>query len=214
LEIFNYSRRHINAVVKDMGGQPIWKMTGFYGHPDSSKRDESWATLRHLKLCGPIPWLCAGDFNEIVDQSEKEGYAVRREAQMVRFREALEECQLGDLGFVGPFFTWSNRRMDDTYTRERLDRAVANPEWCSIFPIVSVLILAARTSDHNPMVVKFQECTPERCSVRRGFKFEACWMKDRESFEVIKEAWCNRAEGGSVYEGYPEQFGGLSRGFV
>jgi hypothetical protein len=196
LEIFNYSRRHINVVVKDMGGQPIWKMTGFYGHSDSSKRDESWAILRHLKLCGPIPWLCAGDFNEIVDQSEKEGFAVRREAQMVKFRETLEECQLGDLGFVGPFFTWSNRRMDDTFTRERLDRAVANMEWCSIFPIVSVLILAARTSDHNPIVVKFQDSPPERCSVRRGFKFEACWMKDKESFEVIKEAWCNRAEGG------------------
>jgi hypothetical protein len=41
LEIFSYSRRHINAVVKDMAGQPIWKMTGFYGHPDSTKRDES-----------------------------------------------------------------------------------------------------------------------------------------------------------------------------
>jgi hypothetical protein len=154
LEIFNHSRRHIYVVVKDMGGQPIWKMTGFYGHPDNSKRDESWAILRHLKLCGPIPWLCAGDINEIVDQSEKEGFAVRREAQMVKFRD-LEECQLGDLGFVGPFFTWSNRRMDDTFTRERLDRAVANMKWCSIFPIVSVLILVARTSDHNPIVVKF-----------------------------------------------------------
>jgi len=171
-------------------------MTGFYGHPDSSKRDESWAIFRHLKLCDPIPWLCAGDFNEIVDQSEKETSVVRREAQMGRFRGALEECQLGDLGSVGPYFTWSNGRMDDTFTRERLDRAVANSEWCSIFPIVSVLILVARTSDHNPMVVKFQESPPERCSVQRGFKFEACWMKDGESLDVIKGAWCNRVEGG------------------
>jgi len=31
LEIYNYSRRHINAVVKDDEGHPYWKLTGFYG---------------------------------------------------------------------------------------------------------------------------------------------------------------------------------------
>jgi len=110
---------------------------------------------------------------------------------MARFRGALEECQLGDLGFIGPYFTWSNGKMDDTFTRERLDCTVANPEWCAIFPIV----LVARTSDHNPMVVKFQESLPKRCSVQRGFKFEACWMKDGECLDVIKRAWSNRAGG-------------------
>lgn len=92
---------------------------------------------------------------------------------MAGFREAPEACQLGDLGFAGPRFTWCNQRTDDKYTKERFDRAVANPEWCSIFPIVSILVLAARSSNHSPLVVSFHENQLERQSYRRGLKFEA-----------------------------------------
>jgi hypothetical protein len=105
LEIFNYSKSHIHAVVKDAEGLPFWQFTGFYGNPDSARRGESWALLRHLKTLLPLPWCCAGDFNEIVEQSEKEGGAFRRESQMVGFRDALEACGLCDLGFSGPRFT-------------------------------------------------------------------------------------------------------------
>jgi hypothetical protein len=55
LEIYNYSRRHINAIVKDCQGQPFWKLTDFCGHPDCRKREESWAILRHLNFCIPVP---------------------------------------------------------------------------------------------------------------------------------------------------------------
>jgi hypothetical protein len=47
--------------------------TGFYGHPDPSRRHESWDLLTHLKGFTPDPWLCVGDFNEVVEQSEKVG---------------------------------------------------------------------------------------------------------------------------------------------
>jgi hypothetical protein len=29
LEVYNYSRRHINVVVKDGENNPLWKLTGF-----------------------------------------------------------------------------------------------------------------------------------------------------------------------------------------
>jgi hypothetical protein len=189
MEIYNFSRLHINAVVKDGKGQLFWKLTGFYGHPDSSKRVESCAILRHLLSCQPVLWICAGDFNEIVDQVEKEGSLIRRESQMVKFCDALEACHLGDLRFSGPRFTWNNRRMDGSFTRERLDRAVANPEWCSIFPKVSVQVLAARTSSHRPLVVTFNDSELERLYYRRSFKFEAWWANDFECSNVINSTW-------------------------
>lgn len=42
------------------------------------------------------------------------------------FRSALVDCQLSDLGFTGAGFTWSNRRSDGYFTKEQLDRVVAN----------------------------------------------------------------------------------------
>lgn len=74
------------------------------------------------------------------------------------FRETLETYHLGDLDFSGSMFTWCNRRTNRTFTKERLDRAVANPEWCAIFPIFFVLILAAGSSDHSPLLVSFFGC--------------------------------------------------------
>jgi hypothetical protein len=194
LEVYNYSRRHINVVVKDGENNPLWKLTGFYGHPDCARRAESWELLKFLNTCHLAPWLCAGDFNEIVEQAEKEGSNLRKESQMTGFREAIEFCRLGDLGFSGSMFTWSNRRADGNFTKERLDRAMANPEWCSIFPSFSVLIMVARTSDHSPILVSFSSRDMERqCqgSFRRGFKFEASWTNDMECGDVISSAWNN-----------------------
>jgi hypothetical protein len=102
LEIQNYLRRHINAIVKRRDDGFSWKLTGFYGDPDSSKRKKSWALLKHLKSFVLEPWLCVGDFNEITHQGEKTGEARRRERHMAEFRLDLEECSLGDLGFNGP----------------------------------------------------------------------------------------------------------------
>jgi hypothetical protein len=162
LDIYNYSRSHINAVVKDMDGNEQWRFTGFYGQPNSARREESWALLKHLRLFQPLPWLCAGNFNEIVEQKEKCGADIRHESQMVGFREALEIYGLGDLGYIGLCFTWSNRRSDASFTQERLDREMANRESCTLFPHVTVTVLAASSSDHNPLLVHFNEYQEER----------------------------------------------------
>jgi hypothetical protein len=65
VEIQNFSRRHINAVVRCKLDAPLWMLTGFYRHPEAAKRGEPWALLRHLSKLNSAPWLCLGDFNEI-----------------------------------------------------------------------------------------------------------------------------------------------------
>ena len=48
VDIKTFSQNHIDAWVN--GGEVgWWHFTGFYGHPDTAKRHESWAKLRHLK---------------------------------------------------------------------------------------------------------------------------------------------------------------------
>jgi hypothetical protein len=71
IDIQNYSRRHINAIIKSEGVAQPWKFTGFYGHPEVGHRIESWHLLGHLCFYDPAPWLCVGDFNEILADDEK-----------------------------------------------------------------------------------------------------------------------------------------------
>jgi hypothetical protein len=105
---------------------------------------------------------------------------------MNNFRMALEDC---DLGFTGPWYTWYNNKSDGNFTQEGLDRAVANRDWCSRFQHVDVFVLAARTSDHNPILISYNELPYEPLTYRRGFKFEAYSQLDPESCDIIKATW-------------------------
>jgi exonuclease III len=74
---------------------------------------------------------------------------------MEGFCTVLEDCHLGDLGFTSPRFTWSNNRHDETYTQERLDRAVANSGWCDMYKSAGIEVMATKASDHLPLLVTF-----------------------------------------------------------
>lgn len=59
LEILNYSQWHIHSLIKNDGGRDKWFFTGFYGHPDASKRKLSWELLSSLKPRSGEAWCVA-----------------------------------------------------------------------------------------------------------------------------------------------------------
>ncbi|GLT53039.1 hypothetical protein SLA2020_263360 [Shorea laevis] len=194
VSIQNYSLRHISVVITTIDSVRSWRLTGFYGHPDWASREESWQLLSYLHTFQPHDWLCVGDFNEITDHSEKKGGARRNRRQMEMFRSTLEACQLLDLGFRGPKFTWTNGRGARQFTKERLDRAVATKGWCDLFRDQEVSVLAAQTSDHNPLLVRFSK-REAMWVPKRPFKFEEKWNLDDESGALIRSAWADGGPG-------------------
>ena len=104
------------------------------------------------RLCGEsdLPWVVIGDFNEIVSDVEKDGGVPHRSSQMFGFQEALDDCELVDLGYFGAPFTCKGGEV-----RCRLDRAVASPSWSDIFPAARVLHLPPIHGDHVPLVGGF-----------------------------------------------------------
>jgi hypothetical protein len=187
--IQNYSRRHINAVIKIPDSGLEWKFTGFYKHLETVKRKEAWSLLRHLRTFSPMPWLCVGDFNEVLTDSEKFRGARKPWGQMADFRSKLEHYSLSDLGFSGPKFTWCNYQNGHQFTKERLDRATTNHEWCDIFPFFQVGILVARSSNRTPLYVSFATNEVNVPKKKQLFRYEACWERKKEFKEVIKKAW-------------------------
>jgi endonuclease/exonuclease/phosphatase family metal-dependent hydrolase len=189
LEIQNYTRRHINAIVTHNAVGESWKLTYFYRLSVVAKRHESWVLLEHLMQFQPSPWVCIGDFNEKLMQKEKTGAVLRKERQMDQFRGALENCNLRDLGFIGARYTWNNGRHDENFVSERLDWALANSQWKAIYHVVNVYALAGRASDHKPIFLQFGHEVDDTQEFHKSFKFEAKWQLDEEFTNVVKDAW-------------------------
>ena len=66
----SFSLAHIDATFRVIGTTE-WHFTSFYGHPETTKRGDSWTLLKRLQRYDDMPWLVVGDFNEILEASEK-----------------------------------------------------------------------------------------------------------------------------------------------
>lgn len=90
---------------------------------------------------------------------------------------------------MGQWWTWERGKTVSTRVRKRLDRYLASPSWCQLYPNATVEHLLHYRSDHTPIVVRTKE-HPKR-KRRRGkiFKFETAWLLDESCESVVKNAW-------------------------
>ena len=65
VDVLTYSERHIDAVIEH-GMDDAWHFTDFYGNRDMASQEDSWSLLKQLFQCISLPWVCVGDFNEIL----------------------------------------------------------------------------------------------------------------------------------------------------
>jgi len=100
---------------------------------------------------------------------------------------------LGDLDYRGSKFTWSNKQYAATFVEERLDRAVATPDWCAHFNNSVIEVLPASISDHKPLCLQFDK---GRRYIPKLFRFEAKWNLDEECSVVVSEAWAKEGDEG------------------
>lgn len=101
LELIHYSQYHIDMIVKKNGEEP-WRLTNIYGEATVSERQKTWDLLRFLRSESELPWVCIGDYNEVLSPEEHFGVGERCARQMTGFKEAVDVAGLCDLGFVGP----------------------------------------------------------------------------------------------------------------
>ncbi|XP_035547413.1 uncharacterized protein LOC118348929 [Juglans regia] len=108
---------------------------------------------------------------------------------MEKFRNALDDGGLRDLRWKGIKYTWSNGHGDETFIKERLDRAVANIEWRIGFDEVQVETVLAWCSDHLPILLSCSRGWKDNRRYKRFFRYEMCWDKDEDCGKVIERAW-------------------------
>ena len=76
--------------------------------------------------------------------------------------------------------------------KERLDRGLCNDDWHRLFPKAGIRHLMALNLDHNPILL---DTHLELHKGIKPFRFEAMWVRDESSVEVIDQAWALQVEG-------------------
>ncbi|KAF5447221.1 hypothetical protein F2P56_032789 [Juglans regia] len=189
----SFSQHHISmSLIHESSAKGVL-FSGFYGSPIIANRPDSWKLLRMMRPKIEQAWFCFGDFNEILHKHEKYGAACQPYQQMELFRATVDFCNLSDLGFVGPKFTWCNNKEGAQFTKERLDRVFGNLLGTEFFVHCSIQALVAQTLDHSPILMSLQSVGRVLHHEGRGreklFRFEASWNLQEECSSLIHSSW-------------------------
>ncbi|PWA62917.1 hypothetical protein CTI12_AA360000 [Artemisia annua] len=185
--VSRYSKHFIDFEVKEEGVSK-WRGIGIYGWPSTGDKHLTWRLLRTLKSFSSLPWLCFGDFNEILLSFEKKGWRLGNLIEMSAFQQTCEWCSLNDTGAAGVKFIWDNRRQGEANILKRLDRFLASSCWMEMFPLHSARNLARVASDHGPIFMNLN-INKSLDSTAKKFKFEAMWLRDEGLINVVSQAW-------------------------
>ncbi|KAM0829701.1 hypothetical protein ACQ4PT_066715 [Festuca glaucescens] len=174
-----------------------WRVSFIYGEPRREKRQEFWDFMHSLSTQWSGPWICCGDFNEVLCQEEHFGSSGHSDTQIRLFKECLEDCSLSDLGFSGPMFTWTNKQEADCNVRVRLDRVVANGEFMHLYDDFYVENVITTTSDHYALFIDMKKHSNLNVNqpVKMGFKYEAAWLRSPDYRPRLERTWESNSVG-------------------
>ncbi|KAF2926841.1 hypothetical protein DAI22_06g159100 [Oryza sativa Japonica Group] len=127
-----------------------------------------------------------GDLNDIMSPEEKFGCNPPNLNRIASFCNYTRCLGLIDMGYNGPAYTWTNKRKGNEVIFERLDRCLANVEWCHHFPNTNVYHIPLIYGDHAPILVLLN---PNFRKPKRSFKFENWWLLEEDFNTVAKNSW-------------------------
>lgn len=132
MSVHSFVRRNqeISVVIEVIPTHKSWLFTSIYASNKVHLRNEMWSNLINLQnkfFSGP--WLVGGDFNNVLNSSEKVGGNNMNRNRTRHLWDCINKCGLIDLGFKGSKYTWSNhRRKNKGLIMERLDKVFANSD--------------------------------------------------------------------------------------
>lgn len=80
------------------------------------------------------PWLIGGDFNSLLNFSDKQGGQPVLSTDLQDFKDCVHYCRVQDMRSNGAFITWNNRQVKDRRVYSKIDRTLVNDLWIQEFP--------------------------------------------------------------------------------
>lgn len=121
--LMHLSNERPNFLCSFVHGPPYWRLKVDFQEEPSG-------------LGGSVgcPWVCVGDFNDIVSHNEKQGGRFSMGSFSTSLLHFMDNMGFVDLRFLGRTFTWCNGKFGLASVWERLDRSIANVNWRTEFP--------------------------------------------------------------------------------
>lgn len=110
MEIVDYKDNFIDIICTDSKTSERMRITFIYAPTNFQERLSLWSIIRYIASINHLPWIVAGDFNEILCYWEKVGRREAENSRLIAFQELLYDCSLIDIESKGCAFTWANNR--------------------------------------------------------------------------------------------------------
>nr|XP_023919431.1 uncharacterized protein LOC112030994 [Quercus suber] len=186
VDVLAATEQEIHALIRVRSQNFNWIISAIYASPRFAERCVLWENLKLLASLHNLPWAIMGDFNEVIAEEEKSGgNPISQRVNAIL--GCMDICQMIDLGFSGPKFTWSNKREIGNLIQCRLDRCWVNPDWRAYYSEANVTHLARINSDHCPLLLNLNPDSGS-CS-NRPFRFQSVWLSHKDFPAVVRDAW-------------------------
>ncbi|KAK2372487.1 hypothetical protein QL285_073613 [Trifolium repens] len=131
---------------------------------------------------GDMVWCIVGDFNSVVEASERRGVGSGGGREMEDFRAFIREMEVVDMPLLGRQFTWFH---SNGFNMSRLDRFLLSTDWMALWGRPEVWVLARDVSDHCPLILKYNndDWGP------KPFRFNNYWLQNKNFKNLVVETW-------------------------
>lgn len=131
-------------------------------------------------------WLITGDFNDLLNNSEKVGGPSRWEGSFLSFRSFVTQFGIWDLQHSGNSLSRCGVRYSH-FIQSRLDRAMANVEWSEMFSTGRCEYHRFEGSDHRPVLTLFDSNLLKK---KKGiFRFDRRLRDKPEIRAIVGDTW-------------------------
>lgn len=164
-----------------------WLLTVVYASPNYQIREKLWQHIIELEYVINFPWVVIGDVNQPLETKDKRGGRPINMKLAEKLRQTIYSCNLIDVGFQGPQFTWSNGQEGKSRIRERIDRAWCNTSWNQTHERTELKHQTRVASDHHPLLLT--EASQGHKKSFRGFSFLESWFHNPDFSKKVEEFW-------------------------
>ena len=137
MDVLTTTEQEIHALIRVRSQTFNWLISAIYASPRFAERCVLWDNLKMLASLHNLLWAIMGDFNEVIAEEEKTRGNPINQRKVNAILDCMDTCQMMDLGFSGPKFTWSNKR-----------------EIGNLITEANVTHLAKINLDHCPLLLK------------------------------------------------------------